>query len=124
MNLATARKAVKAYLKANLSAALPAALTKIDDKPFDPTLSGKNECLVRLSDNSFDQYHTTTSLDLYLCVWKMDEDDLVGAVSDFFDASKTLGGAVVLAELQSVDLFHDAARPTFLFVQVGVALTV
>jgi len=124
MTLAESRKAVKAYLKANLSAALPAALTKIDDKPFDPTLTGKNECLIRLNDNTFDQYHATVSLELYLCVWKMDEDDLIGAVQEFFDTHKTLGGSVVLAAADSIDLFHDATRPTFLFAQVSVELTI
>ena len=124
MDISTARKAVKAYLKANLSAALPAPLSKIDDKPFDPTTSGKNECLVRLPDNTFDQYHTTVNLDLFLCVWKVDEDDLVGALFNFFDAHKVLGGAVTLADIKSVDLTHDLNRPGFLLATVGVELTV
>lgn len=124
INPVTARRAVKAYLKANLSAAMPVALAKIDDKIFDPTVSGRNECLVRLAENDFDEFHCTVGLDLYLSVTTKDEDAWVGALASFFNDDLTLGNTVTLADLESIDLKHDINRPDFLFIQVGATLTI
>jgi hypothetical protein len=123
-NPEAARRAVKAYIKANLSAAMPVALSKVEDKLFDPTTSGRNECLVRLAEMDFDDLHCTVGLELYLSVTTKDEDAWVGALVDFFNEDLTLGNTVVLADLQSVDLRHDLSRPDYLFIQVGVELTV
>jgi hypothetical protein len=123
VDVGAARKAVKAYLKTNLPPIFPTPLTRIDDKLFDPTLSGKPECQMQMREMDFDQYHVTAGLDLHLSLPKQDEDDVTAAVAGFFDDHKTLGGTVVLADLKSIDLFRDINRPEFLYIQVSVELT-
>lgn len=122
-DVGASRKAVKAYLKANLPSIFPTPLTKIDDRLFDPTVSGKPECLIQLRENDFDQYHVTCGLDLHLSLPKQDEDDVVAAIAEFFDDDKSLGGTIVLAELRSIDLFRDILRPDYLYVQASADLT-
>jgi len=123
-NPEAARRAVKAYLKANLSSAMPVTLNRVDDKLFDPTASGRNECLVRMAEMDFSEFHCEVRLDLYLSVTTKDEDEWVGALADFFNDDLTLGNTVTLADLESIDLKHDINRPDFLFIQVGATLTI
>jgi hypothetical protein len=122
-NVGASRKAVKAYLKTNLPAIFPTPLTKLTDALFDPTVSVKPEGLIQLRENDFDEYHVTVGLDLHLSLPNQDEDDVVQAIAEFFDSRKTLGGAVVLAELKSVDLFRDMSRPGYLYVQASAEVT-
>ena len=121
-DVATSRKAVKTYLKTNLPAIFPKPLTKVDDTLFDPTISGKAECLIQMRENDFDEYHVTTGLDLHLSLPGQNEDDVVQAIANFFDNHKSLGGTVVLASLKSVDLFRDITRPGYLYVQASAEL--
>lgn len=122
-DVGASRKAIKAYLKANLPAIFPTPLTKIDDRLFDPTISGKPEGLIQLRENDFDLYHVTVGLDLHLSLPAQDEDDVVGAIAEFFDGNKSLGGTVVVAELKNVDLFRDINRSGYLYVQASAELT-
>ncbi len=124
-NPAISRKAVKQYLKDNLSNAMPTPFKKIDDKLFDPTAQeGRNSCLIHLPQTDFDEYHGTIQLDLMVCVWKQDEDDWIGAIWEFFTENRTLGGSVVLADLKTLDLMRDLLRPDFLYLQAGITLTI
>lgn len=123
MTTGAQRKAVKTFLKANLPAVFPTPLTKVDDRLFDPTTSGRAECLIQMRENDFAEFHVTTNLDLHLSLPNQNEDDVIDAIEAFFDGHKSLGGAVVLADLKSVDLFHDIARPGYLYVQASAELT-